>query len=312
MSAPRCSRRLLRSLLVGGPGLASSRVAASRACSSSSSASGPRSPSSSSSSSPPDDRTTSSSRASSSRASSAARPPQPPSSSSSSSSAPRYPGHRPLSPAQSALLTVAAGVGALVFPERADLVGAVGETTGGFYLRRVRDRMRSDPVGRSILDRAPRITDATLERAWGEPPGTFGREWAEFMGTRRFNPRDRPPVRFVDDPELAYVATRQREVHDLWHVLFACPTTVQGELALKALEFVQTGSPMNLLSAAMAPARLPATQRRQLRRLYYPWAWRAGNRAADLMCLDYEAELGTDLEELRMKWRISPAPAAAE
>jgi ubiquinone biosynthesis protein COQ4 len=45
--------------------------------------------------------------------------------------------------------------------------------------------------------------------------------------------------RFVDDQELAYVITRMREVHDFWHVLFDCHTNVFGELALKALEFVQ-------------------------------------------------------------------------
>jgi len=37
----------------------------------------------------------------------------------------------------------------------------------------------------------------------------------------------------------AYVICRMREVHDLWHVLFGCHTNVFGELALKALEFVQ-------------------------------------------------------------------------
>ena len=26
------------------------------------------------------------------------------------------------------------------------------------------------------------------------------------------------------------------------------------------------------------------------------------------MCLDYEGEIGTDLAELRHKWRITPAP----
>ncbi len=45
--------------------------------------------------------------------------------------------------------------------------------------------------------------------------------------------------RFVDDPELAYVMRRMREVHDFWHVLFGCHTNVFGEIALKALEFVQ-------------------------------------------------------------------------
>jgi len=47
------------------------------------------------------------------------------------------------------------------------------------------------------------------------------------MGVRHFSPADRPPVRFVADEELAYVAARAREVHDIWHVLFDCPTTVQ-------------------------------------------------------------------------------------
>jgi ubiquinone biosynthesis protein Coq4 len=46
-------------------------------------------------------------------------------------------------------------------------------------------------------------------------------------------------VRFVDDEELAYIAVRSREVHDFWHVLFDCPTTVTGELALKMVEWVQ-------------------------------------------------------------------------
>lgn len=45
--------------------------------------------------------------------------------------------------------------------------------------------------------------------------------------------------RFVDDAELAYVITRARQVHDFWHVLFGCHTNVFGEVALKAVEFVQ-------------------------------------------------------------------------
>ena len=43
-------------------------------------------------------------------------------------------------------------------PERADLVGAVAETTGTWSLHQLRDRMRSDPEGRRILDERPRVT----------------------------------------------------------------------------------------------------------------------------------------------------------
>ena len=63
---------------------------------------------------------------------------------------------------------------------------------------------------------------------------------------------------------------------------------MQGELALKALEFAQTGMPMTALSAAFAPLRLPAHERDRLREVLYPWAWRAGSRCADLVSLDYE------------------------
>lgn len=71
------------------------------------------------------------------------------------------------------------------------------------------------------------------------PEGTFGHAYAKFMGDRNFTAGDRPPVRFIDDIELAYVASRAREVHDFWHVLFGCHTNVFGELALKAVELVQ-------------------------------------------------------------------------
>jgi hypothetical protein len=83
--------------------------------------------------------------------------------------------------------------------------------------------------------------DATLEYAQSLPEGTFGRAYGDFMRRRSFLASDRPPVRFIDDEELAYVAQRAREVHDLWHVLFNCRTTVLGELALKAVEFMQVG-----------------------------------------------------------------------
>lgn len=46
---------------------------------------------------------------------------------------------------------------------------------------------------------------------------------------------------------------RSREVHDFWHVLFDCHTNVFGELALKALEFVQVsvGSNTRLCPSAL-------------------------------------------------------------
>ena len=214
--------------------------------------------------------------------------------------------------AQKALLAVTSGVGAALYPERADLVGAANETTGFFALRAARDRMRADASGARILRDRPRITAVTLERARACAKGTLGHAWATFMNARAFDPNDRPPVRFVDDEELAYVAARSREAHDMWHVLFECPTTVQGELALKALEFVQSGAPAPALAALVASARLARDDRRFLFDRLVPWARRAGARAADLVCLEYERELDAELRELRVRWRIDVAPKPEE
>jgi ubiquinone biosynthesis protein COQ4 len=90
--------------------------------------------------------------------------------------------------------------------------------------------------------------------------------------------------------------------------LFNCPTSVVGELALKVVEFQQTLLPMCFLSVAGASWRLKPEQRTVLFTHYGPWAMRAGKSARDLMCIYYEKHLREDLDEVRNKWGIIPAP----
>ncbi len=97
-------------------------------------------------------------------------------------------------------------------------------------------------------------------------------------------------------------------MHDLWHVLFGCDTTVAGELALKAVEAVQTGLPSAALAAVAGPLRLNAARRAELSRTHLPWALRAGAQAVDLMCVRYEAHFHESLDVVRARWRIVPAP----
>ncbi|CAL5219510.1 g1354 [Coccomyxa viridis] len=219
-----------------------------------------------------------------------------------------YPSHVKLGQLQRAAVAVLSAVGASINPARADLVAAVGETTGESALRRMLERMKATSSGRDILAERPRITDIVMRHAQTLPSGTFGRAYGDFMAQRGFHADDRPPVRFVDDEELAYVAMRSRETHDLWHVLFHCKTTVLGELALKAVEFVQTGMPMPALSVLGASWRLKPEERSLLLGTYIPWALHAGSRSADLMCLYYERHFEESLEEVRRRWRIQPAP----
>jgi ubiquinone biosynthesis protein COQ4 len=75
------------------------------------------------------------------------------------------------------------------------------------------------------------------------PPGTFGRAYGDFMAARSFRADDRPPVRFVDDEELAYVATRAREVRPMTPCMPG------------SLSSAETAAPQSLAWAAVELAR---------------------------------------------------------
>ncbi|PSC76530.1 ubiquinone biosynthesis [Micractinium conductrix] len=223
-----------------------------------------------------------------------------------------YDTHVPLSGLEKGAVALLSLWGAFRNPRRGDLVAASGETTGLPAIVAMRDRMRQSETGRRILQERPLITDEVVAPCWDLPPHTFGGAYAQFMGTRGFQASGRPPCRFIDDPQLAYVITRARQVHDLWHVIFGCHTNGFGEVALKAVEFVQTGLPMTGLAVLAGEWRFTPEDRALLNREFLPWALRAGARAPDLMCIYYEKHWAESLEELRLRWRVEVAPAAPQ
>ena len=77
-----------------------------------------------------------------------------------------------------------------------------------------------------------------------------------YLFFQQIHPDDRPPVKFVDDPELAYVMVRYRETHDLVHTLLGMPTHLLGEIIVKWVEALHTGLPMCITGAMLAPVRL--------------------------------------------------------
>ncbi|KAK1552357.1 hypothetical protein Q3G72_015289 [Acer saccharum] len=210
---------------------------------------------------------------------------------------------------QKAAVAVGSAVGALLDPRRADLIAALGETTGKPAFESVLERMKRSPEGRAVLLERPRVISAKVGHAWDLQPNTFGAAYARFMGSRNFSPDDRPPVRFMDTDELAYVAMRAREVHDFWHTLFDLPTNLIGESALKVIEFKQMYLPMCLLSVIGGTARFTEKQRTLFFQHYFPWAVHAGTQSTDLMCLYYEKHFDEDLDDVRRKWGIVPVSA---
>ncbi|KAI3858956.1 hypothetical protein MKW98_028689, partial [Papaver atlanticum] len=266
---------------------------------------------------------------------------------------------------QQTAVAVGSVFGALMDPSRADLIAALGETTGKPAFERVLERMKNNPEGRAsfltlcgdslfhvgfngrilgalserlslndtvvgldfqktlndgrplyylvsftgprylflrlLLLERPRVISPNVGHAWDLPENTFGAAYARFMGSRNFSPDDRPPVRFMETGELAYIAMRAREVHDFWHTLFALPTNLIGESALKVIEFEQMYLPMCLLSVVGGTARFNEKQRALSFKHYLPWATRAGMQCTDLMCIYYEQHFHEDLAVVRKR-----------
>uniref|UniRef100_A0AAY5KRC0 Ubiquinone biosynthesis protein COQ4 homolog, mitochondrial n=1 Tax=Esox lucius TaxID=8010 RepID=A0AAY5KRC0_ESOLU len=221
-----------------------------------------------------------------------------------------YPGHIPTNPIQKVLLAVGSGVAALQNPYRHDMVAVLGETTGHQALTALRDRMKGDPEGCTVLTERPRIRLSTLDlsKMASLPDKSFGREYLRFLEENRVTPDSRADVKFVDNEELAYVMQRYREVHDLLHTLLGMPTNLLGEVAVKWFEAVQTGLPMCFLGAVLGPLRLSSSRLGPLVTSLGPWAVRNGRQARCVLSIFYERRWEQSLENLRQELNIEPPP----
>ncbi|CAN0526416.1 unnamed protein product [Ectocarpus sp. 12 AP-2014] len=103
-----------------------------------------------------------------------------------------------------------ATVNALMDPERADMVATLGEVTGRLALEQLYRSILADPEGREILRARPVMNEAAVDLAAlaAIPDGTLGKSYSNFMKENNFSPDGRSPVKYVDDPDLAYVMRR--------------------------------------------------------------------------------------------------------
>ena len=65
---------------------------------------------------------------------------------------------------------------------------------------------------------------------------------------------------------------------------------------------------MTGLAVLGGQTKLSTEDRQILWNSYLPWAAKTGLRCADLMSIYYEHHFEEDLQELRTRWRITPAP----
>lgn len=173
--------------------------------------------------------------------------------------------------------------------------------------------MLSHPTGRRILRDRPRITSQTLSLEYLRtlPHNTIGRTYAAWLDREGVTPDTRDQVRYIDDPEEAYVMQRYRESHDFYHALTGLPVFAEGEIALKAFEFANTLLPMTALSLA-AVVRLKKDQRARFWDTYLPWAVTNGLKAEEVINVYWEELLDKDVGELRAELGIAMPPDLRE
>ncbi|EEA19582.1 Ubiquinone biosynthesis protein [Talaromyces marneffei ATCC 18224] len=227
---------------------------------------------------------------------------------------PNYPGHVPLNRIERGVLAIGSAFGSLINPYRHDLIAALGEATATpYFIYRLRDAMLSNPTGRRILRDRPRITSETLKLPYlrNLPENSVGWTYAKWLDKEGVTPDSRDSVQYIDDEECAYVMQRYRECHDFYHAVTGLPTMVEGELALKAFEFLNTVLPMTGLSLA-AVVRLKPAERERFFKLHLPWAVRSGLSSEELINVYWEEQLERNVDDLRTELGIETPPDLRE
>jgi ubiquinone biosynthesis protein COQ4 len=173
--------------------------------------------------------------------------------------------------------------------------------------------MLLSPTGRRILRDRPRLTSTTLDipRLRSLPSNTLGYAYAAWLDAEGVSPDTRASVRYIDDEECAYAMQRYRECHDFYHALVGLPVFREGEVALKAFEFANTGLPMTGL-AVFSAFTLKNAEWRRFWDVYGPWAVRNGAQSDDIINVYWEEELNTDVDELRKRLGIEQPPNMRE
>ncbi|XP_071802370.1 ubiquinone biosynthesis protein COQ4 homolog, mitochondrial-like isoform X1 [Asterias amurensis] len=219
-----------------------------------------------------------------------------------------YDDHIPTTELQKGLLAVGSAVMSLYDPYRDDMIATLGEVTGHSALRKLHSKMLKDPEGRVILSERPRINTKTVNMDWlaSLPEGTLGREYVDFMKKNKITSDTRTSVQFVDDPDLAYVMQRYREIHDFNHALLGMPATMVGEVVVKWFEMINTGLPMTTLGALFGPLGVKRRHLGQLFSVYIPWVIQTAPRAKLLLNVHFEKRWEQPLTELHNDIGMTP------
>jgi ubiquinone biosynthesis protein COQ4 len=161
-------------------------------------------------------------------------------------------------------------------------------------------RLGTSAAGRKLLAERPSIDSSAIdyERLRALPESTLGGAYARTLQREQLDPDlfQAPPGL---PEELAYVAKRIRQSHDLWHVLTGLSTSIPDEIALQAFTEAQIDS--NTSRVLVRFGQLYFGRRYPEVRALVKRYRALGERAAYLLEVRWEEYWEHDLVELRRR-----------
>jgi ubiquinone biosynthesis protein COQ4 len=173
-------------------------------------------------------------------------------------------------------------------------------------------RFRQTETGRAVLGEHRRLLDRLSDRASlaALPEGTLGRAYYDFMAAENLSAEGlveasrirRPPA----PDEVTLFRERNREMHDLLHVVTGYGRDPLGEACLVAFSYAQTGLKGFAVIAAFAARRIGRSRPGQpVRRAVFE-GYRHGRSAGWLPGADWEALLAQPVEAIRAQFAVEP------
>jgi ubiquinone biosynthesis protein COQ4 len=183
-------------------------------------------------------------------------------------------------------------------PDDTTQVLAIGIALNGPHIDRIRALFASDPEGAELLRDRPRLDGAAVDREALRrlPDGTLGREYVRFLDDHGLNGDFFQPPPDVPD-EIAFLSTRLRQAHDVWHPVTGYGPSVRDEIALQAFTWAQLGVPHAKVVVIGGLLRWAAFDRGLVRHAIR--GYRRGRRARAFAPVRWERRWERPLAEVR-------------
>lgn len=176
-------------------------------------------------------------------------------------------------------------------------------------------RLIASPEGGRLAYRRIELAARLCDRSWIDcfPEGSVGAAYRGFLdrtgysadGLAEISVAETEIPRDIEHP-YAWFGRRERDVHDIWHVLTGYEADEPlGEACLVAFSYAQTGG-LGWAAIAVGAALKSLRITRSVAFARAVWeGWRHGGRAGWLHAEDYEALMAEPLEAARARLRIA-------